>query len=159
MQPRRSAPNDEPIIDVRILVATGQPEKRSAVFADAGLLEAVRWMVEAAAAPVIGNATWAGVRGLALSRQRSGRPSLRFAAHAVARRFVAECFADAVQELPYEEEMLADGCWRLHFNSEPPGRRYVVTTKSARMSPRKQEPKVAEAKRVDVGGEADERPR
>ena len=154
MQPDELAPDVEPVFDVRILVATGRSEQRSGVFADAGLLDALRWMVEAAGTTVIGNAAWQGVRGLALSRQRRGQPSPRLAAHAVARRFVMECFGDAVQTLPYEEEMLVDGRWRLHFHSEPPGRQYVVTLKNGGGALRKRGPKVAEAKRADPEGPA-----
>jgi len=115
MQPDELASDVEPVFDVRILVASGRPEQRSGVFADAGLFDALRWMVEAAGTTVIGNAAWQGARGMALSRQRGGKPSPRLAAHAVARRFVMECFGDVVQVMPYAEEMLADGRWPPSF--------------------------------------------
>lgn len=150
MQPRRSTTGDEPIIDVRILEDTGGWQQRSSVFADAGLLDALLWVLEAAGTTVVGNAAWNGMRGLAFSRQRGGRPSPRLAAHAVARRFIEERFGDVVQPVPYEEDMLADGSWHLSFNSEPPGRRYVVKLRGVRRPSRQGDPKVLEAKRTDL---------
>lgn len=149
MQPQRLS-SGEPVIDVRILEDTGRWQQRSSVFADAGFLDALVWVLEAVGTTVVGNAAWNGVRGAALSRQRGGQPSPRLAAHAVARQFIRERFGDVVQPTPFEEEMLADGAWRLSFNSEPSGRRYIVKLRSVRRPSRRRDPKVLEAKRTDL---------
>src|SRR5688572_2262736 len=127
MQQRPPEPHGQPTFDVRILEDTGRWQQRSAVFADAGVLDALVWAVEAAAATAVGNAAWNGMRGIALSRQRGGKPAPRLAAHAVARRYIEEKFGDVVQPVPYQEEVNNEnGSWRLHFESESGGRRYVV---------------------------------
>src|SRR5687768_10334813 len=74
MQPR-PLEHDRPVIDVRILDDTGRWQQRSAVFADAGTIDALVWAVEAVGQALVGEAALAGVRGIALSRQRGGKPS------------------------------------------------------------------------------------
>ena len=153
MQPQPLGDRDKPVIDVRILRDTGQWQQRSAVFADAGTLDALVWMIEAAGQALVGEVALKGVRGFAMSRQRGGRPAPRLVAHAVARRFIEETFGDAVQDLPYEEE-LQDGLWVLRFDSEPAGRRYAVKLKSRKLG-RGRDPKVTEAKRTSQRGDGD----
>ncbi len=92
MQPQPLEDQDRPVIDVRILRETGPWQHRSAVFADAGALEALLWAVEAVGQALVGEAALTGVRGFAMSRQRGGKPAPRLVAHAVARRFILETF-------------------------------------------------------------------
>ncbi len=146
MQPR-PLDHDRPVIDVRILDDTGRWQQRSAVFADAGTIDALVWAVEAVGQALVGEAALAGVRGIALSRQRGGKPALRLAAHAVARRFIEEKFGDVVQDLPFEEEF-SDGVWTLHFETVAAGSRYIVKLKS-----RIRRPRVTGIKRTDVPDE------
>lgn len=124
----------------------GRYEQRSAVFADASLVEGAVWFVQAAVSGVIGSTAWAGVtRGFAKARVRRGAATPRDVVLRVAQEYVQVQY-DALVRQPHEEQLNDDGSWRMAFEDVANGAVYSVRLRSP-MVRRDQSPRVVGAAR------------